>query len=93
MDHKDFTESNCTHGKPAGWSDEQCGSLKTHQGIIPEGPNKGMSFIISHWVPTPEELRELNNGGGVYLMVLGKAMPPVSLFTQNPFIQPVTDGE
>lgn len=40
--------------------------------------------MISSWQPTPAELKALNEGGSVYLTVLGSAHPPVMLTTIDP---------
>jgi len=39
----------------------------------------GYPCIVSHWKPSPEELKLLNEGKPVQLTIVGRSMPPVSL--------------
>lgn len=40
--------------------------------------------MVTAWEPTPEELAALNNGGAVYLRVLGEVHPPVMVWAEEP---------
>jgi hypothetical protein len=60
-------------GAPVGWDAESRGPVgRLHVRKMP-------GCVVSAWEPTPEELRQLNNGGVVLLGVAGDAMPPVML--------------
>lgn len=76
-----FPQANIEFTKPQGWTDEQCHSLSAWRG---EDSNTG-PVIISAWIPTPEEIDDMKVGKPVFLAICGHAMPPVSLFTANPF--------
>ncbi|MEM9452014.1 MAG: hypothetical protein AAGA75_26285 [Cyanobacteria bacterium P01_E01_bin.6] len=41
----------------------------------------GQKGVISCWLPTPEDLERLNNGGGIYLVVLSQSISPTMLTT------------
>jgi hypothetical protein len=87
-----FEQANFTFTKPQGWTDEECMDLHVHKGQYPNGT----PTIISYWKPNKEDLEALNNGGGIYLEIIGQGMPPVALFTENPFVQQpavTADGE
>jgi hypothetical protein len=40
-----------------------------------------MPVVASYWRPTPEELRELVDGGCVEVVILGFTHPPISIRT------------
>ncbi|HRS66203.1 MAG TPA: hypothetical protein P5519_10010 [Spirochaetia bacterium] len=67
-------------------TDEQCGDLTVFRG----NTSDGMPCIISKWQPSKEDIEAINRGDGIYLSITGHGMPPVSLFTENPFIQQTT---
>ena len=39
----------------------------------------GVNVMVSAWEPSPEQLKILNAGGKVVLMVIGTVHPPVAL--------------
>ena len=47
----------------------------------------GSQGIISKWQPSKEDIEAINRGEGIFLSITGPGMPPVSIFTENPFIQ------
>lgn len=79
----EFPEKNFTFQKPASMTDKECSSLDVWRGETEDG----VPAIISKWQPSREDLDALNRGEGLYLQILGTGMPPVSLYTENPFIQ------
>ena len=81
-----FPEVNFTFTKPEGWTDDQCGDLAVYKGQY----NDGMPCIVSKWQPSKEDIEAINRGEGIYLSICSTGMPPVSLFTENPFIQQTT---
>jgi hypothetical protein len=77
-----FDESNKIFNKPECMTDEECSSLSVWQGHTTDG----LPVIISKWQPSKEDIEAINNGRAIYLSITGIGMPPVSLFTENPFI-------
>lgn len=81
-----FPEQNFTFKKPSGMTDEQCSDLSVWKGEVPFDES-GQIFpaIISCWKLSKEDLDEIQKTGVVWLSITGHGMPPVSLFTENPF--------
>lgn len=76
-----FNGSNFTFTKPQGMTDEQCMDLPVYKGK----DSDGFPVIISCWRFSKEDLEEIQKTGSMYLCITGHGMPPVSLFTENPF--------
>ncbi len=86
----DFPEANFTFTKPANMTDEQCSSLRVWKGPVKvEDQRITVPAIISKWTFSKEDLEEIARTGCIYLSITGTGMPPVALFTENPFV-PVT---
>ena len=84
----DFKERNFVYAKPVGWTDEQCSDLPVFKGNTPIDEIGTMQpVIISKWQPSLEDIAHFVNGGAIYLSVTGTGLPPVFLFTENPFMQ------
>lgn len=82
----DFTGRNKIYTKPGGWTDEQCSDLPVWEGNAPiDDQGNTAPTIISCWKLSKEDLEEIQRTGVIYLSVSGTGMPPVSLFTENPF--------
>ena len=72
----DFPQSNRTLGPPEGVTNEECQDLPVQLSISAE---KGPCFI-SCWQLTEEELESvIQNGGKIYLWIMGSAHPMVCL--------------
>jgi hypothetical protein len=84
----DFTERNFVFTKPNDMTDEQCSDLPVFKGQTSDG----FPCIVSCWKLSKEDLEEVTKNGVVYLSITGHGMPPVSLFTENPFIQTESNG-
>lgn len=78
----EFKESNFTLGKPETMTDEECAPLHVFRGH--DTNNKPV--IISCWQFSKEDLEEIARTGKMYLQISGHAMPPVSLYTETPFV-------
>lgn len=76
-----FKEANFTFTKPDNMTDEQCMSLPVFRGK----DQGGIPVIISCWKLSKEDLDDINKTGQIYLSIAGDGMPPVSIFTENPF--------
>lgn len=82
-----FEESNFVYGKPKGWTDEMCMDLPVWKGDVPiDDVGTTQPSIISCWRLSKEDLEEIQRTGQIWLSITGTGMPPVSLFTENPFI-------
>jgi hypothetical protein len=81
-----FPQANFTFKKPNDMTDEQCMDLHVWRGEVPHD-DEGNTFpaIISCWKFSKEDLEEIQNTGCVWLSITGNGMPPVSIFTENPF--------
>jgi hypothetical protein len=77
----DFAEANRTFTKPAGATDEQCGSLRVYD---------NGEQLLSMWQPDEKERRDLTEGGSVLLWVTGAGHPPVAL-SVAPAARPAVD--
>ncbi len=84
-----FAESNKVFTKPKGTTDEQCYDLPVWYGSIPvDEQGTHWPAIISCWKFSKEDLEEIQRTGCIWLSITGVEMPPVSLFTEHPFIKP-----
>lgn len=80
-----FKGSNFIFKKPKDWTDEQCTDLPVFKGTSKDEDGIDSPVIISCWKFSKEDLEEIQKNGCIYLSIAGTAMPPVSLFTENPF--------
>ena len=84
---RNFPESNFVYGKPADWTDEQCMDLPVWRGQVPiDERGTTVHTIISCWQPSKEDIEAIVAGKPIYLAVTATGQPPVSLYTENPFI-------
>lgn len=77
----DFENANFTFTKPESMTEEQCSDLRVFRGQWADGT----PCIISKWQPSKEDIEAINRGEGIYLSITGSGMPPVAIFTENPF--------
>lgn len=82
----DFEQRNFVFGKPADMTDEQCMDLPVFKGVAKDESGGEIPVIISCWKLNKEDLEEIQKTGHVWLSITGHGMPPVSIFTENPFI-------
>lgn len=86
MTPKAFPQQNRIYKKPEGWEDDQCGDLPTWAGeVAVDDRGTKVPAIISCWQLSKEEVEEIQRTGEVWLSVTGTTLPPVAVFTQNPF--------
>jgi hypothetical protein len=55
-------------------------------GEATDGGLKGVPVVISCWKLTQEEVQTLISTGRIWLTVVGKSMPPVSVSVHSPFV-------
>jgi tartrate dehydratase beta subunit/fumarate hydratase class I family protein len=76
-----FNESNIVYNKPENMTDEDCSTLHAFRGH----DQSELPVIITKWQLSKEDLEEIQKTGCVYLTVVGQVLPPVSVYTENPF--------
>lgn len=82
----DFPARNFVYQKPEGWTDEQCSDLPVWKGSAPiDDHGNTAPTIISCWKLSKEDLEEIQKTGVIWLSISNTGVPPVSLFTENPF--------
>lgn len=80
-----FPQQTTVYGKPEGWKDEDCYGLPVNQAYYQNSNGYGVPCLISCWQLSPEELEEVKRTGKIFLSITGAGMPPVSLYTADPF--------
>lgn len=81
-----FEQQNIVFTKPEGWTDEQCGDLPAWKGNVGTEAEGQFPAIISCWKLSDEDLKTINETGVVWLSVTGQTLPPVAVFSENPFV-------
>lgn len=93
--HPDAPDHYIRLGKPADWSDDDCGSLAVRR-VVATGdiffepavrivqsvlPSGETVYpaFLSEWVPSEEELVLLNAGQPLRVLVSGNGLPPMAL--------------
>lgn len=73
--------------KPSDMTDEQCYSLPATTGTTEDG----FPYILVAFEPSPEDIIALNNGGKLFVRVLGQQFAPLALFTvdENGLMNPM----
>ncbi len=70
--------ANHVFGKPSDMTDGECRAL--HVRVEQTRYSGGLARqFTSAWLPTPAELKRLNEGAAVHLTVIGEGHPPISL--------------
>lgn len=70
----DFPQTNTVLKSPPDL-EGSCQEIRAYQGEVVGGIWDGSQVVVTAWKPSPEELEELNNGGSVFLHVMG-GLPP-----------------
>ena len=70
-----FPQANCGFTAPSDMDESQVLTIYGDQGIIQGGNLDGSHFMVVAWKPTAEELQTLQQGGLVYLSMLGGLAP------------------
>lgn len=56
-------------------TDEQVKVIHAYRGEVKVGSVDGSQLVVTAWKPTEEELKDLNDGGSVFLSFIG-GLPP-----------------
>lgn len=65
-------------GAPANWDHEKNGICHTIE-VIDQADEQGINWMQTAWMPTPEEMKQLNDGFPIILSIAGTRHPVVSL--------------
>jgi hypothetical protein len=71
----EFKEQNCIFNTPPDLDESQCGPIHASQRFIKGGNLDGAPFVVVAWKPSPEELKELQNGNPVFIGMVGGLAP------------------
>lgn len=85
MDPVEFPQANKVFGAPPGSSN--CDDLPVMIGKL-----SGEDCIVSCWQPTEDEIARILVGEPVYLCIIGRGMPPVSLGGGHGYLKNFTQG-
>jgi len=76
-----FPQSNFVFKKPSNMTDEECFELP----VCKTNDIAGLPVIVTCWRLSKEDLEEINKSGVVWVQIVGHGMPPISVYTENPF--------
>ena len=76
MNKTQHPSNNCVLGAPKGWDQKvaPCDAL-----AVTRIEFHGQPAMVSFWIPTREEMKQLAAGAKVALWVIGEVHPPVAL--------------
>lgn len=75
MRYVQTAQCNDVLGAPKGATHDECGALPIVRAHYPNG----QQVVASFWKPDAEELKRLNAGESIYLILWGVTMPPAAL--------------
>lgn len=70
-----FEQSNALYGPPKDLTDSQCSTIYAYNGNVNGGSVDGINIVITAWKPTAQELEALNQGGPVFITMIGGLAP------------------
>lgn len=70
-----FAEANAKFGPPEGFEESQVQTIWACRRVTTGGGCDGALQVVTAWMPTPEELKQLNEGKPVFLSFMG-GLPP-----------------
>jgi len=76
-----FDEETGYLNRPTDMTADQCDVLSVAKASLPDGT----PVVISCWKLTKEESEEFHRTGRIWLIVIGRTMPPVALSGIKPF--------
>lgn len=77
----DFPQSNGVLGDSGNVGERDITALHVFTGL----DQHGTPVTLTKWQPNYDDIQAINNGGGIWLMVYGPGMPPISMDTESPF--------
>ncbi|MGL4631537.1 MAG: hypothetical protein ACRCVT_10060 [Leadbetterella sp.] len=77
----EFDQANIVFNKPEGMTDEECAPCPAWNGQ----DWQGNPLIVTCWQLSPEELKQINETGQMWLGILSNGLPPHWMSTVNPF--------
>lgn len=83
-----FAESNATLAPPEGMTEDECGTLFIHRGNDGRYP-----VVVTCWKLTPSDLLAIQQTGRIWLVCVGRTMPPVQLTGESPFPRRTATGD
>lgn len=75
-----FKQANARLGPPEDLEETQCMTISAFVGQVQGGSVDGSPFTVVAWQPSAEEVKELADGGLIYISMLG-GVPPHFLTT------------
>jgi len=75
MNPTHFPQANIKYGPPLDLEESQCMTIPAFVGEVKTGSCDGCQLVVVAWLPTPQELAQLNLGNPIYLSVIG-GLPP-----------------
>lgn len=81
----DFPQANQTIGEPQGWDRSQCQPIRAFVCMIDKGNLEGSPAVVTAWKPTEEEIKQIVEGGLIYVAFISDGLPPHFLATHCPY--------
>lgn len=78
-----FPQANTTFGPPGDMDESQVKTIHAFVGSVAGGNMDGSDVVIVAWQPDEADLARLNEGGQIFLQVLG-GLAPHALMTEFP---------
>lgn len=75
MNATHFPEANTRHRAPEGLDESHVKTIPSFRAQIHDGPHDGAEMIVVAWRPSPDDLKKLNEGGFIYLSMMGGLCP------------------
>ena len=75
MNPATFPQANTKFGPPTDLAESQCLTIPAYMGRVQGGSVDGSTIVVVAWLPTAEELKQLNAGAPIYLSCMG-GLPP-----------------
>ena len=84
MQNVTFTDETRSIGKPQDWIEELDGPCVGISVFDFVDAQTGVPFMMTAWVPEPDELARLNAGKPLHLAISGRVHPVIKLFVGGP---------
>lgn len=85
MNPAKLKEATVNYGKPAAWTEEQCGNLQVWEGkLVLDTQGNTSEACVSAWEMTEEEFEMFKKTRRLYLSVFFPKQMPVGISVVNP---------